>query len=596
MILHNPKYYAFVGICLLGMFLLSMCAPAQETLLQTIGEENMPKEKEMVQKITIRNVQFDRAFYHPGETVHINMTLEAQFEKKEYLKIRAMIFYLMSEIEEIQETFILEGSTQSIELSWSPPPEAPQGYGIDLCVYSETGENLDCVSKAFDVLNTWTETPRYGFLSDFYTDRVDITQTIRDITDYHINGLQFYDWMYRHEQLLTDKEPYRDLLNRELSLETVKSLISAAHERNIAAMPYTAIYAASIPFYEQHKDWALYGHDGKPIFFGENFLVYMDPRPGSPWIDYLLDQFDQVLDTIPFDGIHLDQYGDPKQGYDIYGNKFSLEKPLADTINLTKELVLQHRKDGAVVFNAVTNWPVESVAPSQQDLVYIEVWPPYIWFDDLHTLITQAQTLGAGKPVVLAAYIDPELEHNIRLVDAIIFASGGGHIELGESHAMLSDAYFPKYKVMSPELAEVIQRYYDFVVRYQDVIGSRTRDATPEYARNISIDGISTSPSQRKDKVWPIVRQSEEFLAINLINLRGIDSVEWAKELENAPLTLGISKVRLSGFERKIEGVWLASPDEQNISLIPLDFTQDDENTIIFEIPSLKYWDLILVK
>jgi len=550
----------------------------------------------MIQKIKISDAQFDRAFYHPGETVHIKISIETQFEQRKYIKLRAKIFYIMNEVEEIQKTLMLEGSTQSIELLWSPPPEAPKGYGIDLCIFSETGENLDCVSKAFDVLSTWTETPRYGFLSDFYTSRVDIPQTIRDITNYHINGLQFYDWMYRHEQFLTDEEPYHDLMNRELSLETVKNLISAAHERNIAAMPYTAIYAASIPFYEQHKDWALYGSDGKPLFFGENFLVYMDPRPGSPWVDYLLDQFEQVLDKIPFDGIHLDQYGDPKQGYDNFGNKFSLEQPLADTINLTKELVINHRKDGAVVFNAVTNWPVESVAPSQQDLVYIEVWPPYIWFDDLHTLITQAQTLGAGKPVVLAAYIDPALEHNVRLMDAIIFASGGGHIELGESNAMLADAYFPKYKVMSPELVEVIQRYYDFVVRYQDVIGPRTSDSTPEYARNISIDGISTSPSQRKNKVWPIVRQSKEFLAINLINLRGIESVEWAKELENAPLASGITEVRLSGFERKIEGVWFASPDEQNISLIPLDFTQDDENTIIFEIPSLKYWDLILVK
>ena len=549
----------------------------------------------MVQKVKIVNAQFDRALYYPGETVHINIAIEAQFEKAEYLKVRAKIFYLMNEVEEIQETFVLEGSTQSIELSWSPPPEAPKGYGMDLCIFSETGENLDCVSQAFDVLNTWTETPRYGFLSDFYNGRVDIPQTMRDIADYHINGLQFYDWMYRHEQFLTDEEPYRDPLNRELSLETVKGLISAAHERNIAAMPYTAIYAASIPFYEQHKDWALYGRDGKPLFFGENFLVYMDPRPGSPWVEYLLDQFDQVLDQVPFDGIHLDQYGDPKQAYDFSGNKFSLEQPLAETINLTKELVLKHRKDGAVVFNAVTNWPVESVAPSKQDFVYIEVWPPYIWFDDLHTLITQAQTLGAGKPVVLAAYIDPALEHNVRLMDAIIFASGGGHIELGESNAMLADAYFPRYKVMSPELAEVVQRYYDFIVRYQDVIGPRTSDATHEYARNIRIDGISTSPSQRKNKVWPIVRQGEEFLAINLINLRGIESVEWAKALEKAPQPLGVTEVRLSNIERKIEGVWFASPDEQNISLVPLNFTQDG-NTIIFEIPSLKYWDLILIK
>jgi len=578
------------------MFILTICVPAQETRLQTDTEENMLQEKEMVQKIKISDVQFNRAFYHPGEPVQITISIETQFEQEENIKAKAKIFHLINEIEEIEETFMLEGSTQSIELSWSPPPVAPKGYGIDICIVSMTGENLDCVSKAFDVLHTWTETPRYGFLSDFYSGRDDISHTMQEITKYHINGLQFYDWMYRHEQFFTDEEPYRDLLNRELSLETVENLISAAHERNIAAMPYTAIYAASIPFYEQHKDWALYGSDGKPLFFGDNFLVYMDPRPGSPWVKYLLDQFDQVLDQVPFDGIHLDQYGDPKQAYDFSGNKFSLEQPLTETINLTKKLVLEHHKDGAVVFNAVTNWPVESVAPSNQDFVYIEVWPPYIWFDDLHTLITQSQTLGAGKPVVLAAYIDPALEHNVRLMDAIIFASGGGHIELGESNAMLADAYFPQYKVMSPELAEVIQCYYDFIVRYQDVIGPRSIDATSEFARNIQIDGISTSPSLRKNKVWPIVRQSEEFIAINLINLRGIESVEWAEAIESAPLPIATTEVRLTDLENEIEGVWFTSPDDKNISPIPLDFTQNDKNSISFKIPSLKYWSLILVK
>ena len=531
--------------------------------------------------------------FEPGARVGITFMVTSK--EAAYCKVRFNVLHLSEGMFSGLYPFNIEAGAQRLVIEWEAPEISPRGYGVVAELLNEDCEVVSEVSTAFDILNQWTDFPRYGFLSDFQSRRTDPETIMDSLVRYHINGLQFYDWMYRHEQFLTDEEPYRDLLNRELSLETVKSLISAAHERNIAAMPYTAIYAASIPFYEQHKDWALYGRDGKPIFFGENFLVYMDPRPDSPWVEYLLKQFDLILEKLPFDGIHLDQYGDPKQGYDVSGNKFSLEQPLAETINLTKELVLKHRKDGAVVFNAVTNWPVESVAPSKQDFVYIEVWPPYIWFDDLHTLITQAQTLGAGKPVVLAAYIDPALEYNVRLIDAIIFASGGGHIELGEGNAMLAEAYFPKYKVMSPELVEVIQRYYDFVVRYQDVIGPRTSEATPEYTRNISIDGVSTSPSQRKNKVWPIVRQSEEFLAINLINLRGIESVEWAKALEKAPQPLGVTEVRLSNIERKIEGVWFASPDEQNISLVPLNFTQDG-NTIIFEIPSLKYWDLILIK
>ncbi len=552
--------------------------------------------KELAKSAVISDVQFDRSFYRPGEVVHVVISIKNENQNSQQVRLLSEISYLSNVVDGFEQMITLDGGAPSINLSWAPPPEAPKGYGIDISIFSTEGERLDNVSKAFDVLNTWVDAPRYGFLSDFYPGRENTAQTMQKIARFHINGLQFYDWMYRHEQFLTDEEPYRDILNRELSLVTVHELISAAHAQNIAAMPYTAIYAASIPFYEQHPDWALFGHDRKPLFFGENFLVYMDPRPGSPWVNHLLKQFEQVLVEVPFDGIHLDQYGDPKRGYDMMGNSFNLAQALADTINLTKELVLEHQQDGVVVFNAVANWPIESVAPSKQDLVYIEVWPPYRWFDDLHTLIIQAQTLSGGKPVVLAAYIDPALEHNVRLMDAIIFASGGSHIELGEGNAMLADPYFPNYKVMSPELAEQLERYYDFMVRYQNIIGPRTHDATSKYANKIHIDDVSTSPSQRKNKVWPIVRESEGYLAVNLINFLGIETVEWEKAIRQAPSPLGRTEVRIEGLEKDVAGVWFATPDELNFTLIPLEFTLGDHNSVIIEISSLKYWDLIVIE
>jgi dextranase len=325
-------------------------------------------------------------------------------------------------------------------------------------------------------------------------------------------------------------------------------------------------------------------------------LVYMDPRPDSPWVNHLLAQFDQVLEQTAFDGIHLDQYGDPKEGYDSQGQRFDLAGPLAATINATKELVRSRRAQGAVVFNAVTNWPIEDVAPADQDFVYIEVWPPYTWFDDLHGLITKAQDLGGGKPVVLAAYIDPSLEHNVRLVDAVIFASGGGHIELGERGGMLADAYFPRYKTMSPEMAETIRRYYDFAVRYEDVIGPATQDATQHYLSRIAIDGVSTSPSQRSNKVLPIARHADGSTAISLINLVGIKSPEWARPLEEPPQALGALNVRIN-VEQTPARAWMATPDGADPAAHPLAFrtgTDESGDYVLLEVPSLKYWSMIV--
>ena len=47
---------------------------------------------------------------------------------------------------------------------------------------------------------------RYGFLSDFSSgdgDRLDV-EWMRDL---HLNAVQFYDWMYRHDRLLPPNLP-----------------------------------------------------------------------------------------------------------------------------------------------------------------------------------------------------------------------------------------------------------------------------------------------------------------------------------------------------------------------------------------------------
>jgi dextranase len=304
---------------------------------------------------------------------------------------------------------------------------------------------LATASTAFDVLDDWTQAPRYGFVSDFRPERDDVEATLAWLTRYHVNGLQFYDWMYRHEQLLPPAETFTDPLGRPLSLNTVRRLIAAAHARGIAALPYTAIYGASPTFQTAHPEWTLLDAEHQPLLFAGDFLRIMNPAAESPWRAHLLREFEQVLEQTAFDGVHVDQYGDPKEGYDAQDRRVDLALVFPDFIRASKEVVQRHRgKRGTVIFNAVGNWPIETVAPSDQDVVYIEVWPPHTTYEDLHRLIVAGQRLSGGKPVVLAAYLDPAWCPNVRLTDAVIFASGGFHIELGERRGMLADPYFPK--------------------------------------------------------------------------------------------------------------------------------------------------------
>jgi dextranase len=313
-------------------------------------------------------------------------------------------------------------------------------------------------------------------------------------------------------------------------------------------------------------------------------------------VQHLLSQFDDVLKRTAFDGIHLDQYGDPKVAYDALGEVYNVDTPLAEIINATHDVVAKDRPqgDGAVVFNAVTDWPIEKVAPAKEDFVYIEVWSPYNAFTELHALIAQGQKLGGGKPVVLAAYIDPAMQANARLMEAIIYASGGGHIALGENNGYLAEAYFPKYKTLSPELAAVLKRYIEFDIRYEDVFGPTASEVTPAWQNRITVQGVQTSPSMMYDKVYPLVRENGKFTAINLVNMLGLKRGEWAT-LENAPTLLGAAGVDVADVTRPVKQVWFASPDGTDIALQPLTFTQQN-GSLHVEIPGLRYWDMILIE
>lgn len=549
----------------------------------------------MTSSIAIQSLVFSKAYSKPGETAHWQITINSN--KSTSINLVSTITFLDKILEKNQRIVELNLGTTVVEANWNPPTEAPRGYGVDLRLETLQGGLINIYSSAFDVLENWTQNPRYGFLTDFSPDRNDISQTLDGLLKYHINGLQFYDWMYRHDQYLTQEDPYSDPLGRLESIHTVNALITAAHARSIAAMPYTAVYSASIPFFEQHKDWALYQANGEPYFFGDNFLVIMDPRPASPWTNHLLGEFSRILSETEFDGIHLDQYYSPQVGYDTQGNSYTVAQPLADMINATKEIVTAARGDkGAVIFNAVTNWPIETVAPSKEDVVYIEVWPPYTFYNELGLLIVQAQELGSGKPVVIAAYIDPKYKTNVLLNDAIIFANGGGHIELGEHGNYLADAYFPRCKTPDPGLIAALQRYYEFAIRYQNVIGPQTSSNNQAYTGIITLGGgIETNPALTSNIVMPVVRESMDYTAISLINLLGLESGEWAKGTFTEPTQLDSTEVKISGVNKKIAQVWFSTPDVTSFALQPLNFTQTD-NLVTISIPFLQYWDMILIK
>jgi dextranase len=526
-----------------------------------------------------------KAFYRPGELATFAISASAG------TRVEGTVTHLTGTVATLNADLV-DGAAI---LSWLPPAEAPRGYGLTVRLLDADRRILATTSTAFDVLDNWLQAPRYGFLSEFGPGRDDAESTLDWIAQKHVNGLQFYDWQYRHEILLPPETDYTDLLGRRLSMTTVEALIDAAHARNVAAMPYTAIYGASPAFFAQHPDWGLYQSEGVPYDFGSGLLNIMDPTPGSPWAIHLLDQFAQVLDHTAFDGIHLDQYGAPKVGQNAAGEHVDLAEVFPQFIDLSAAVVREKRGDqGAMIFNAVGNWPVETVAPSDQDVVYIEVWSPYRDFMDLHRLVVNAQVLGGNKPVIIAAYIHPNNAHNVRLADAVIFASGGTHLELGEQGAMLADPYFPKFGTLSPAMQATMQQYYDFLVRYEEVLGVGTTDATETRAAALTIDGIEQAGLRSKNRVGVFVRQGAGFETFSLVNFLGLAHGKWAETLLNGPEPQTDLAVTLA-VERPVSGVWITSPDKKEIAPQMVGFSANEES-ITIAVPRLDYWTMIVVE
>ena len=512
-----------------------------------------------------------KGFFLPGESARIRVQIRSAANAAAQLRLD--IFHLTETVARLTRPIRLSPGDQVIDIDWTPPVAAPRGYGVTASLLDEAGTLLDSAATAFDVLPGWTTSPRYGFLTDFAPERTDIESILERLARFHINGLQFYDWQYRHDQLLPPSDPYIDPLGRTLSLSTVRDFITSAEAFGMASMPYLAVYAASLEFWRAHPDWALYNEEGEPLTFLD-FLGLMNPEAGSPWAEHLLAECARVLAALPFAGLHVDQYGEPKRAFTAEGKAVDLPQAFVDFIRTLK---LRHPGQ-AVTFNAVGNWPIAALAESPQDFEYIEIWPPDTGYTDLLRIVREARVLSGGRPVVIALYQPANRPVNIRLADALIFSAGGSRIELGENARLLADPYFPKHQALSPELEQSLRNSYDFAVRYGELIGPGAAD--PDLRVETPAD------------VWAVTRGTPGWITVGLINLAGVQNPYWDEE-HPAPTSQDYVEIAVEVTEQ-ISGVWWASPDRNDMALTPAPY-QTEGNVVHATLPYLDTWTILTI-
>jgi len=546
-------------------------------------------------------VTSDKVTYQPSEKVTIIVkirNLGSQEILNSFLKIDVTDPFgkgIYSEERRIKKIEINE--IKQVNIMWKAPENCLSGFVAKVSLLDNSGNLLANNYHIFDVVKDWIQVPRYGFFATFSVSE-DIDKKIEQMAGFHINAIQFYDWFEYHGNYTPIKSEYT-ILNKPIIRDRVIKKIKKAQEIGMKAMAYTAIYAAAEPIYKEHPEWALRDKFGKPLKF-ENWLYFMNPDSSSGWHDFLIKQFIESIKMFNWDGIHLDQYG---KGWteNAYWNeaRVDMEKAFLTFINDAINEIRKYNPRLKLIFNLVNAWPYETIAKySMSDAIYIEVWPPWNTYADIQKLIQIGKTY-TNKAIILAAYTPNHLP-TILLLDATIFANQGFHIELGEGNGILIDPYFPKYATLSEDAEKALKIYYECITRYEAYIYDKDIQRLSEENVNISIYKSSGIPKLENILVIPYSKQingKEQAKIIHLVNFIGIPTMSWKalqqepKNIANIPIEVKISRESI----KNIEGVYFITPDRGNSDPILLNYVISDFG-IKFTIPSLKYWDIIIIK
>lgn len=468
------------------------------------------------------------------------------------------------------------------------------GYGVTLC-----DEQTTAVT-AFDVLPSPMQRPRYGFLSEFTRDRDDLDSTIDGLLQLHLNVVQFYDWMYRHADLVADTEEFIDTLGRPLSHRVARRLAAAVTGIGGQPLGYAAVYGAAKDYAEAHPDQILYRRPGQPWML-EDFLWIMNPSPDNPWQAHIISQFQHAVDAMGFAGLHLDQYGAPKTAVDHHANPVDLAVVFPQLIAAARDAL----PDATLVFNNVNNYPTWATVNTPQDAIYIEVWPPHDTYCDLADLIRDAHAHAPDKPVILAAYLTPfatedpaRAEWAARLALATVFSHGGHYLLCGEGNAVLTDPYYPNFARVPADSHAVLRRSFDHAVALGDLLYDPAFvDITDTHYGGIN-DDITVTADQpvygtsRPGAGWLRAVTNGQSTVVHLIDLTAQHEIAWNSGKEPSPPAAPIEiRVRTPDPQTR---AWWATPDD-GPRFHPLDVTYDGEYLTLTTKP-YNAWATILLK
>ena len=453
-------------------------------------------------------------------------------------------------------------------------------------------------ATAFDVMADANARPRYGFVTDFRPGRADSAAVADSLREFHLSHVQFYDWMYRHAQLLPPTDEFVDTLGRELSLEVVRDFVGAIHDAGARALAYAAVYAAGKEYAALHPEQLVHHVDGTPWMLGD-FLWNTDLRPGSGWSRHIVDQMGRAVERVGFDGLHLDQYGDPKFATVADG----VVVDFAEAFPVFIDAVRDRLPGATLIFNNVNDFPTRSTIRARQDATYIEVWSPHDHHADLVDLVRRGRDLAPTRPVILAAYLEPFAEAcgpaevaAAKLALATTWAEGGQYLLFGERHGALVHPYYPNYATLDGPAVQTLRRFADFSVACGDLLfDPGLRECTTNLMGGINLDvvveGVPTSAYPTSGAVWVRVSARGSRVVIQLVDFRTQSDGRWNHTRQETGECDAVTvRVRAASADAP---AWFGHP-MGGPALHELPVATDGEYHVV-ELPTFDTWGLLVV-
>lgn len=568
------------------------------------------------------SIETDKCSYCPGDTVTLTLSTTAT------TGMRVRYRYLG---DVIADTLL-----SSRSWTWIAPPEDFRGYMVEVYRSEEDCDNI-CATIGIDVSSDWTHFPRYGFVATFGSDKT-LSKTkseMKWLNRCHINGVQFQDWHYCHDWPLGGTREdglwtsYKDIANRTIYTSAIKNYIRMQHERGMKSIFYNLCLGALDGWQERgvEAEWFIFKdqnhttkdkHDLPDSWKSD---IYLLNPANEGWLAYLAERNDEVYSFLDFDGYQIDQLGSRGNVYDYNGNSVDLRSGYATFINYMKNRHPEKR----LIMNAVSQWGASQIAGTGKvDFLYNEVWGNQAGssltsgegrFANIKNVIDENCSLSPNLRTVLAAYMNYTSDGKnfntpgIVMADAVMFALGGSHLELGGDH-MLCREYFP-YSGMKwhSQLEDWMTRYYDFLTAYENLLRDNWTERTNVKATCSDVTINTWEP--QANQVTLLAREVDGRQVVHLLNFTHDETSTdvsddymlcwhdneakrpWPQRFEN----LSIKLTGLTGMGR-LRRIWVASPDYCGGAMQELtDFRYTSSTgTVYLTLPSLQFWTMIVIE